>query len=257
MSFQEQWIGFLTISRKEVTRVLRIWPQTLVPPVITLTLYFVIFGALIGSRIGEMGGFDYMAFIVPGLIMMAVITNSYQNTSSSFFGSKFQHNIEEMLVSPLSNITIILGFLMGGLARSLIVGVLVTLVSMFFSDLSFHNIFIVVSVIILTSLLFSLAGLINGIFAKNFDDVMIFSVFVLTPLTYLGGVFYSIDLLPGIWQSISLANPILYMVSAFRYGFLGTSEIPLWISFSMIIGFIVLFFLMAMYFISKGKRMRN
>ena len=257
MGFIEQWIGFKTIARKEITRVFRIWTQTLFPPVITITLYFLIFGSLIGSRIGEMEGYSYMAFIVPGLIMMSVITNSYSNTSASFFGAKFQKNIEEMLVSPLSNVTIILGFLMGGLVRSLVVAVIVTLISMFFSSLSFYNIWIVILIIVLTSLLFSLAGLINGIFARNFDDVMIFSVFVLTPLTYLGGVFYSISLLPDFWQNVSMANPILYMVNAFRYGFLGTSDISLGIAIFMIFIFIGIFFTLALYLLSKGKRMRN
>lgn len=257
MSFKEEFTGFKTIARKETTRVFRIWTQTLFPPVITITLYFLIFGSLIGSRIGEMGGFDYMAFIVPGLIMMSVITNSYSNTSASFFGAKFQKSIEEMLVSPLSTFTIICGFLVGGLIRSLVVAVIVTIISMLFTDLAFHNIFIVISIVILTSLLFSLGGLINGIFARNFDDVMIFSVFVLTPLTYLGGVFYSISLLPQFWQIVSLLNPILYMVNAFRYGFLGTSDIPVWIAFLVSIGFIILLFFLAWYLLSKGKRMRN
>lgn len=257
MGFKEQIIGFLTITRKEVDRVFRIWTQTLFPPVITITLYFVIFGSLIGPRIGEMSGFDYIAFIVPGLIMLSVITNSYGNTSASFFGAKFGKNIEEMLVSPLSNVTIILGFLMGGLIRALVVAFLVTLVSMVFTDLNFHNIWIVLTIIVLTSMLFSLGGLINGIFARNFDDVMIFSMFVLTPLTYLGGVFYSISLLSPFWQAVSLANPILYMVNAFRYGFLGYSDIPIWIAFLMIISFIVVLFFLALYFLSRGKRMRS
>lgn len=257
MGFKEELIGFKTIARKETTRIFRIWKQTLFPPIITITLYFLIFGSLIGSRIGEMGGYDYMAFIVPGLIMMSVITNSYSNTSASFFGAKFQKSIEEMLVSPLSNFTIICGFLVGGLVRSLVVAIIVTIISMLFTDLVFHNIFIVISIVVLTSLLFSLGGLINGIFARNFDDVMIFSVFVLTPLTYLGGVFYSIELLSSFWQGVSLLNPILYMVNAFRYGFLGTSDMPVWIAFLVSIGFIILLFYLAWYFLSKGKRMRN
>lgn len=236
---------------------MRIWPQTLLPSVITLSLYFVIFGSLIGSRVGEMGGFDYMAFIVPGLIMMAVITNSYMNVSSSFFGSKFQKSIEELLVSPTPNHVIILGYVFGGMFRGLFVGLLVTIVSLFFSDLKIYNVFILIGSVVLTSMLFSVAGLLNAIFARKFDDVTIVPTFVLTPLVYLGGVFYSIELLSSFWQSISLINPILYMVNTFRYGFLGVSDININFAFAIIVIFIIVFYSMAYYFLKKGYGMRN
>ncbi|HSP00070.1 MAG TPA: ABC transporter permease, partial [Thioalkalivibrio sp.] len=211
MNLHGNWIAFQTIVIKEVLRFARIWVQTVLPPAITTALYFIIFGGLIGSRIGEMDGLRYMDFIVPGLIMMTIITNSYANVVSSFYGSKFQHHIEEMLVAPIPNSLIILGFIAGGVARGLTVGVAVTLVSLFFSPFSMHSIGITLSVVLLTSILFALAGLINGIFAKSFDDISIVPTFVLTPLTYLGGVFYSITMLPEFWQGVSHLNPILYM----------------------------------------------
>jgi len=220
-----QQIGFCTLVRKEVTRVFRIWPQTILPSVITTTLYFLIFGQFIGDRIGTFNGINYIEFIVPGLIMMSIITTSYANVASSFFGSKFQGNIEELIVSPLQNHWIILGFLSGGIIRSLIVGTLVTAVSMIFSPLSFtHPILIILSAI-LTALLFSLLGFINGIYAKKFDDISIIPTFLLTPLIYLGGVFYSVTILPDLWQKLSFLNPILYLVNIFRYGCLGISDI--------------------------------
>ncbi|RAP38233.1 ABC transporter permease [Candidatus Marinamargulisbacteria bacterium SCGC AAA071-K20] len=221
-----QWVGFKTIARKETVRIFRIWSQTLLPSVITITLYFLIFGNIIGARLGSIGGYTYMQFIVPGLIMMAVINNAYSNVVSTFFSAKFQRNIDEMLVSPLSFVAIILGFLSGGLTRAVIVGFLVTAVSMFFAPLKIYSISIVILTIFLTSLLFCLCGIINAIFATKFDDIAIVPTFVLTPLTYLGGVFYSIDSLPIFWQRLSLLNPILYLVNCFRYGFLGVSDIP-------------------------------
>lgn len=242
---------------KECTRFLRIWVQTLVPPAITMTLYFVIFGSLIGSRIGEMGGFDYMAFIVPGLIMMSVITNSYSNVASSFFSAKFQRNIEELLVAPVPNYIIVLGYVGGGMLRGLLVGIIVTLVSMLFVDIQIHSYFVLVVTVLLTSMVFALAGLINAIFAKTFDDISIIPTFVLTPLTYLGGVFYSLSLLPEVWQTISKVNPIVYMVNAFRYGFLGVSDVDLTFAFSMIVTFVVVFFSIAMYLINKGTGIRS
>lgn len=250
-------VALSTILRKEIVRILRIWPQTLLPSVITMSLYFIIFGSLIGSRIGDMGGFDYMQFIVPGIIMMAIITNSYMNTSSSFFSNKFGKSIEEILVSPTSNWVIITGFVLGGIFRGLCVGLLVTIVSLFFTKLHIANILVLISSVILTSILFSLAGMINGIFARKFDDVTIVPTFVLTPLTYLGGVFYSISLLPTFWYTLSLANPILYMVNLFRYGFLGVSDVNIYIAYSMIISFILIFFLLANYLLKKGYGMRN
>ncbi len=250
-------IALKTIVVKETLRFARIWIQTVLPPMITMSLYFIIFGGLIGSRIGEMEGIRYMDFIVPGLIMMAVITNAYSNVVSSFFSAKFQHHIEEMLVSPIPNSLIIIGFVGGGLLRGLTVGVAVTLVSLLFSPLAVHNLAVTLSVVLLTAILFSLAGLINGVFARTFDDIAIVPTFVLTPLTYLGGVFYSISLLPEFWQHVSLINPILYMVNAFRYGLLGVSDMNLWISYAIIIGFIIALYLFALYLMNKGYGIRK
>ena len=257
MTLAEKFIGFKTILIKEVLRFARIWIQTVVPPVITISLYFVIFGNLIGSQIGDMDGFRYMDFIVPGLIMMAVITNSYANVVSSFYGTKFHHHIEEMLVSPLPNYLIVLGFISGGIARGLTVGLAVTGVSLIFTDLSFYSPGIIVSTVILTSTLFSLAGLLNGIFAKSFDDISIIPTFVLTPLTYLGGVFYSISMLPEFWQNLSRVNPILYMVNTFRYGFLGISDLSIGLSYAIIIGFIVALYSYAVYLLRVGYGIRR
>lgn len=257
MTPREQYIAFKTIILKEILRFSRIWVQTILPPMITTSLYFVIFGQLIGARIGDMDGFRYMEYIVPGLIMMAVITSSYSNVVSSFYSAKFQHHIEEMLVSPTPNYLIVLGFIGGGMARGIIVGLGVTVVSLFFSHLQVHNVLVSISVVILTSMLFSLAGLINAVFANNFDDITIVPTFVLTPLTYLGGVFYSIKMLPVFWQHASLANPILYMVNAFRYGFLGVSDISLFASYGIILGFIVVLFVASLYMLHRGYGIRT
>lgn len=257
MNPQEIWIALSTIVRKEIRRFTRIWVQTLIPPAITMALYFVIFGSLIGSRIGEMGGFDYMSYIVPGLIMMSVITNSYSNVVSSFFSSKFQHQIEELLVSPTPNWVILVGYLAGGMGRGLMVGVIVTILSLFFTHLQIANFGITIAIILLTSLLFSLGGFINGIFARSFDDISIIPTFVLTPLTYLGGVFYSIQLLPEFWQNVSLANPILYMVNTFRYGILGVSDINVGFAFTMISLFVVGMFIFALYLLKNSKGLRT
>jgi len=252
MNFNENYIAFMTILRKEIYRFMKIWTQTILPSAITTALYFIIFGNLIGSRIGEFDGIPYINFIVPGLIMMAVITNAYTNVVSSFYFAKFIKNIEEMLVSPISNLVIILGFIAGGVARGLMVGIAVTIVSLFFTNLSIYNIWITIIVIILSTILFSLAGLINGIYAKKFDDVAIVPTFILTPLTFLGGVFYSINVLPPFWQKVSLLNPIIYMVNAFRYGILGISDVSIIGTFIMIILFIVIFFWWSWYLLEKG-----
>ena len=257
MTAKDKLTAFYTILIKEVLRFSRIWLQTILPPVITTSLYFVIFGGLIGPRIGEMQGFDYMDFIVPGLIMMAIITNAYANVVSSFYLSKFSRSIEEMLVSPVPNYIILLGYLGGGVARGLTVGIAVTLVSLFFSDLQIHNFWVVISVAILTATLFSLAGFINGIFAQSFDDISIIPTFVLTPLTYLGGIFYSVTLLSPFWQKVSLVNPILYMINAFRYGVLGISDISLWISYAIILAFISVLFIFSLVMLNKGTGIRN
>jgi ABC-2 type transport system permease protein len=251
------WVAFTTIVVKEIRRFTRIWAQTLLPPSITMALYFVIFGNLIGPRIGEMGGYDYMSFIVPGLIMMSVITNSYANVVSSFFSMKFQRSIEEVLVSPLPNWVLLCGYVAGGVTRGVMVGFIVTLLSLFFTKLSVHHIGVTAGMVLLTAILFSLGGFINAIFATKFDDISIVPTFVLTPLTYLGGVFYSISLLPEFWQGVSQANPILYMVNAFRYGILGVSDIDIVFAFGMVIFFIVLLFATSMYLLAKGKGIRS
>ncbi|MEG0733383.1 MAG: ABC transporter permease, partial [Vagococcus sp.] len=237
--FSLYFTALKSLAVKETNRYLRIWVQTLVPPVITTSLYFIIFGKMIGGRIGEMGGFSYMEFIVPGLIMMSAITSSYANVSSSFFSQKFQKNIEELLVAPVPTHVIIWGFVIGGMGRSILVGTLVTVISLFFVPLHVYSWGIVVVTLLMTAILFSLAGLINGIYAQSYDDVSIVPTFVLQPLTYLGGVFYSISMLPPIWQGVSKINPIVYMISGFRYGFLGVEDVPVAISLAIIIGFII------------------
>ena len=257
MNFKEQYIAFRVIFFKEVKRFFRIWIQTLIPPAITVVLYFVIFGQLIGSRIGEMGGYDYMQYIVPGLIMMSIITNSYSNVVSSFFSSKFQRSVEEMLVSPLPNYIILSGFVMGGVARGISVGAIVTVLALFFTKLSVFNLLITVSIVFLTAVLFSLGGFINAIFANKFDDISIVPTFVLTPLTYLGGVFYSIDLLPPFWAAVSKANPIVYMVNGFRYGILGVSDVGLVETYSMIGLFIAFLWGWALYLMNRGVGIRT
>lgn len=250
-------VAFQTLVTKEFLRFSRIWIQTVLPPAITTALYFVIFGTLIGSQIGEMDGFRYVDFIVPGLILMAVISNSYANVVSSFYQAKFQRNVEEMLVAPIPHWVILAGYVTGGLTRGLIVGVLVTLVSLFFSDLTIYSYTVTLGVFILTSVLFSLAGFINAVYANSFDDIAIVPTFVLTPLTYLGGVFYSIKLLPDFWQTVSLANPVLYMINGFRYGLLGVSDIPLATAFYIILGFIVVLFLFALRLLKKGVGIKS
>ena len=250
-------VALKSILDKEITRFMRIWVQTLVPPAITMSLYFVIFGSLIGSRIGEMNGFSYMEFIVPGLIMMSVITNSYANVASSFFSAKFQRNVEELLVAPVPNYLIVLGYVGGGMARGMLVGLIVTLLSLFFVTIQIHNLAIIVLTVVLTSMLFALGGLINAVYAKTFDDISIIPTFVLTPLTYLGGVFYSLTLLPGFWQQVAALNPIVYMVNAFRYGFLGYTDVSLWLALAVVVSFIVVLFSYAMYLINKGIGLRS
>ncbi len=257
MDLALNWIGLKTLIRKEVVRVIRIWIQAIVPPAITMTLYFIIFGNLIGRRIGSMDGFDYMQYIAPGLIMMSVITNSYGNVVSSFFGAKFARHVEEMLVSPMSNATIIIGHVAGGVIRGLLVGVLVTIVALFFTRLDVAHPIIMVSMVVLSSTVFALAGFINAVFAKKFDDISIVPTFVLTPLTYLGGVFYSISLLPEFWQKVSLANPIIYMVNAFRYGILGTSDISIAYAYLIVSLFVVILFTASLLLLNRGVGVRQ
>jgi ABC-2 type transport system permease protein len=257
MDNSQKWIAFSTIVRREIHRFLRIWPQTLVPPIITIVLYFVIFGRLIGSRIGEMSELPYIQFVAPGLIMMSVITNSYSNVVSSFYGSKFQRNIEELLVSPTPNWIILLGYVVGGMSRGLGVGAMVTLLSLYFADFSLHSLPITIGIVLMTSLMFSLAGLINAIFAGSFDDISIIPTFILTPLIYLGGVFYSINILPDIWRSISMFNPMLYVVNTFREGMLGVSDVSISFSLGMILVFIGVLAGASLYFLKKGTGIRQ
>ena len=257
MDLRSQWHAFSTLVIKEYNRIVRIWIQTILPPAITMTLYFIIFGSLIGRRIGRMDGFDYMEFIAPGLIMLSVITNSYGNVVSSFFGAKFGRHVEEMLVSPMPNYLILLGHVAGGVIRGLFVGGVVTIVALFFTRLDVQHPFIVLSTVVLTAVVFSLGGFINAVFAKKFDDISIVPTFVLTPLTYLGGVFYSISLLPEFWQRVSQANPILYMVNAFRYGVLGSSDIPIGTAYLIIFVAIALLYSFSLYLLNKGIGIRE
>jgi ABC-2 type transport system permease protein len=257
MNFRRNWIALQTILIKEITRFFRLWTQTILPSAITMTLYFVIFGRLIGARIGDMDGHSYIQYIAPGLIMMAVITNSYANVTSSFFLSKFQRSIEEILVSPMPNYLILAGFVLGGVLRGLVVGVVVTLIAEFFTHFIVHHMFIMLLVILLSALLFSVAGFINAVFAKKFDDIAIIPTFVLTPLTYLGGVFYSIHMLPPFWYSVSLANPVLYMVNAFRYGILGTTDVNVVLAILMILSASIILILVGLYLLNKGVGIRS
>jgi len=257
MNLKLNAVAIQTLVRKEVVRVLRIWVQTIVPPAITMTLYFIIFGNLIGRRIGTMDGFDYMSYIAPGLIMMSVITNSYGNVVSSFFGAKFSRHIEEMIVSPMSNAAIVIGHVSGGLIRGLFVGMLVTAIALFFTKLEVQHPLVTVSIVVLSSIVFSLAGFINAIFAKKFDDISIVPTFILTPLIYLGGVFYSISLLPEFWQNVSKANPVLYMVNAFRYGILGRSDIDISHAYIMLCVFVITLFTVAVMLMNRGVGIRE
>ncbi|MCB1773254.1 MAG: ABC transporter permease [Gammaproteobacteria bacterium] len=251
------WVAYRTIVTKEILRFSRIWVQTVLPPAITMALYFVIFGKLIGAQIGDMDGFRYIDFIVPGLILMSVISNSYANVVSSFYSSKFQRYVDELLIAPLPSFIILAGYVSGGVARGVVVGIVVTLVSMFFSDLQIHSYAVTLAVFVLTSILFSIAGFINAVYANSFDDISIVPTFVLTPLTYLGGVFYSISLLPDFWQTVSLANPVLYMVNAFRFGLLGVSDISMLHAFAIILSFIVALGAFAMWLLARGVGIKS
>ena len=251
------WIALATIARREVNRILRIWSQTLVPPAITMTLYFLIFGGLIGSRVGDMGGFSYMQFIVPGLVMMSVIQNSYGNISSSFFGAKFGRPVEELLVSPMPNWVILWGYVAGAVLRGLLVGVIVLAIAMLFTTVRIPHPLVTVTSVLLGATIFSLAGFVNAVFAKKFDDVAIVPTFILTPLTYLGGVFYSVTLLPGWAQALTHANPIFYMVNAFRYGLLGTSDVPLWVAYGLMLAFVAALSALSLWLLRRGVGLRS
>ena len=257
MNSKRIFIAYLTIIRKEIVRIFRIWSQTLLPSVITISLYYLIFGSFIGSQIRNVGNFSYIQFIVPGLVMMAVITNSFSNVVGSFFGAKFQRNLEELLISPTPEWIIIAGYVTGGVVRGLIVGSIVLCISLLFTKIAIHSAGIIVLFIILTAVLFSLAGLLNAIFAKSFDGISIIPTFVLTPLTYLGGVFYSIKVLPAFWQVVSQANPILYMVNGFRYGFLGISDVNIFASFSILLISIVILLGISLHLFKRGYGLRN
>ena len=254
---EHRWVGFRTIVTREFGRIIRIWGQTIVPPAITATLYFMIFGSLIGRRVGDMGGYTYMQYIAPGLIMMSVITNSYGNVVSSFFGAKFGRHIEELLVAPLPNWLIVLGYVTGGVIRGLVVGLVVTAVALFFTHLHVEHFGVVVAAVLLTSVIFALGGFLNAVFAKNFDQVSFVPTFILTPLTYLGGVFYSITMLPPWAQAVTRANPILYMVNAFRHGFLGRSDVGLGFSFSIMVIAVVALFTTCVWLMNRGTGIRD
>ena len=250
-------VALLTIVRREVMRILRIWGQTLVPPAITMTLYFLIFGSLIGRRIGDMGGYDYMDFIVPGLVMMSIIQNSYGNISSSFFGAKFGRHIEEMLVSPMPNWVILGGYVTGAVLRGLLVGAIVLCIAMLFTHVRIPHPLVTIATVLLGATIFSLAGFVNAVYAKKFDDVAIVPTFILTPLTYLGGVFYSVKMLPDWAQTMTHANPVFYMVNAFRYGLLGTSDIPVGIAFGLMIGFVLVLGTLGLWLLKRGVGLRS
>lgn len=257
MTLQQKWTAFQTIMVKEVLRFSRIWIQTILPPIITTALYYIIFGKLIGDAIGTMSGVHYIDFIVPGLIMMAVINNAYANVVASFFSAKFHGNVQELLISPVSNSIVLLGYLSGGILRGLLIALFITLLSLFFTDLHIQHIGVSFGIIMLTAFLFSLAGFINAVYARSFDGMNIIPVFVLVPLTYLGGVFYSIDQLPPFWQSVSQLNPILYMVNGFRYGFMGQSDTPIAISFVLLIIMCIALFVFSLHLLKTGKGIRD
>jgi ABC-2 type transport system permease protein len=257
MSTATNMVALGTIARREVARIMRIWTQTLIPPAITMSLYFVIFGKLVGSRIGLMHGFTYMQYIVPGLVMMSIITNSYGNISSSFFGAKFGRFVEEMLVSPMPNWVILLGYVIGAVTRGVVVGILVLGIALFFTDLHVVHPLITIASVILGATVFSLAGFVNAVFAKKFDDIALVPTFILTPLTYLGGVFYSVDLLGQPWRAMSLANPILYMVNAFRFGVLGVSDVQIGVAFAVMFAFVIGLSIVALTLLKRGVGLRS
>ena len=253
----QHWVAFNTIVTREVRRFLRIWAQTLLPPAITMTLYFIIFGNLIGSRIGEMEGFTYMQYIAPGVIMMAIINNAYANVASSFFSAKFQNHIEELIVAPVPNYLILAGYVAGGTARGLCIGIIVSIVALFFTDLTIQHYWITFTMVLLSAVLFALGGFINAVYARSFDEISIIPTFVLTPLTYLGGVFYSISMLPEFWQGMSMINPVFYMINAFRYGLLGTSDIPVSIAFAIILAFIIALTFVSLLLLKRGVGIKS
>ena len=257
MNARGRWIALATLLHREVARFLRIWLQTLLPPVITMGIYFVVFGSFLGARIQRIDGHSYIEFIVPGLVMMSVITNSFSNVASSFFNARFQRSVEELQVAPLPDWILVAGYVGGGILRGVVVGLLVLLVSVAFHPVRFHDLGVVLVFLLLTSLVFSLAGFTNALVARKFDDISIIPTFVLTPLTYFGGVFYSISLLPPFWRGLSKLNPILYMVSGFRFGFLGTADIPLWIGLSTLAGLALGLYALNLWMLARGVGLRT
>lgn len=251
------YIALRTIVTAEIVRFIRIWPQTLLPPVITTSLYFMIFGRLIGDRVGSVDGVSYMDYIVPGIILMSVITNAYANVVASFYATKFQRNIEELLVAPISNWVILLGYISGGIVRGILVGAIVAGISLLFTDITVYDWSITLTIYLLTAILFALAGFINAVFADSFDDISLIPNFVLTPMTYLGGVFYSVSMLPELWQKVAVANPILYMVNAFRYGLIGVTDIEIEIALLMTGGFVLFLTLLSLYLLHRGVGIKN
>lgn len=257
MTRRQLWVAYSTIVTKEIVRFLRIWTQTILPPAITMGIYFVVFGRFLGDRIKDFGDFSYIEFIVPGLVMMAVITNSFSNVASSFFSAKFQRSVEEMLVSPIPDWLLVTAYVTGGAVRGVLTGLVVLLISLFFTQLKVHSLSLILLFLVLTALTFSTAGFANGMMANKFDDIAIVPTFVLTPLTYFGGVFYSIDLLPPLWRNLSQANPILYMVNGLRYGFLGQSDIPVGPGIIILLGFFVATFALCLILMKKGRGLRS
>ncbi len=251
-----QWIAFQTIVRREIIRMFRVWPQTFLPSIITTSLYFLIFGKFIGAQVANIGDHTYMQYIVPGLVMMAVITSSYMNVVSSFYGAKFMKSLEELIVAPVSYSVMIAGFVSGGVLRGVLTGLLILLESLFFTHIYIVHIWAIIFFMIVTSVVFSLAGLVNAIYARNFDHTTIVITFILTPLTYLGGVFYSVNMLSTFWQEVSLVNPILYMVNGFRYGFLGVSDIAIYTSLLLASAFALLFYLWTIYLFKSGRAIK-
>lgn len=257
MNSSKNWIAFQTLFRKEIRRFLRIWVQTILPSGIMITLYIVIFGSFIGSRVLPIQGYSYLQYIIPGLIMMTIINNAYTNVVSSLYAARFQKNIEEVLIAPVSNTLILLAYTLAGVTRGVLVGILVTGISLLFTRLQVHSLFQIVTITILSAMLFSLAGFTNGLFAKKFDDTSIVPTFILTPLTYLGGIFYTINLLPPFWHTVSLFNPVLYIVSAFRYAILGISDINVMNAFVCITLIVLFLFLLNWYLLRRGVGIRN
>ena len=257
MSATPNLVALRTVARREVARILRIWAQTLVPPAITMTLYFLIFGNLIGSRIGTMDGISYMDFIVPGLVMMSVIQNAYGNISSSFFGAKFGRHVEELLVSPMPNWVILGGYVAGGVLRGVMVGAIVLCIAMLFTRVQIPHPLVTLATVLLGATIFSLAGFVNAVYAKKFDDIAIVPTFILTPLTYLGGVFYSVTLLPAWAETATRLNPIFYKVNAFRYGLLGTSDVPVGIAFGLMAFFVVALGALGLWLLKRGVGLRS